>query len=259
MNEELVNSEQNVSLALCSSVSTIRDIISEAQETSKIVTLRFLKSSNNTLSAVFVQNFSLDLIRQYWLKTNFGRSQAGVQTPIRAQSSRLLAEIDGPTRRPLLPLTLMRYLLSWTAAFKGADGAGEEDLLRRAAGFQQNTQMWTKKKIWTFLNVCPQCNNNTDWNPRPHTHTHTPLCTPHHIQRRLFMSVSQQRTCFRSNTLQMRPVSASKRVRTPNPECEQSLLRESPVGCRFLAGLQTADALYTNESIHFYNRSPIWH
>ncbi|KAG7490146.1 hypothetical protein JOB18_029168 [Solea senegalensis] len=48
--------------------------------------------------------------------------QAALQTPIRAQRRPLQAEIDGATRRPLLPLTLMRCLLSGITAFKGADG-----------------------------------------------------------------------------------------------------------------------------------------
>lgn len=49
-------------------------------------------------------------------------------TPIRAQlCPMLLLEIDGPTRRPLLELTLMRCLLSGiTAALKGADAGGAE-------------------------------------------------------------------------------------------------------------------------------------
>lgn len=62
----------------------------------------------------------------YWLRTHFWLRQAAAPTPIRAQPRGLLAEIDGPTRRPLLRLTLMRCVLNGITAFKGADGGGAQ-------------------------------------------------------------------------------------------------------------------------------------
>lgn len=83
------------------------------------------------LTALFVTGLMtrLDLLRQSVVlikRTHFGHCQAALQTPIRVQRRRLLAEIDGPTRRPLLLLTLMRCVLSGITAFKGADGRAAE-------------------------------------------------------------------------------------------------------------------------------------
>ena len=64
--------------------------------------------------------------QMYWLRTHFWLCQAAAQTPIRAQPCRLLEEIDEPTRRPLLLLTLMRCVLSGITAFKAADGGAAE-------------------------------------------------------------------------------------------------------------------------------------
>lgn len=77
-------------------------------------------------SALFVDDFSLGLSRQAvgLIKDSF-LALSGRSPPRRG-----LAEIDGPSRRPLLLQTLMRCVLSGISASRGADGRAAVTALR---------------------------------------------------------------------------------------------------------------------------------
>lgn len=115
------------------------------------------------------------------------------------------------------------------------------------------------KKTSTFVHVCPQFG---DWiiligkSPALHTHAHT---------KRTFHFSSTAIPAQRRYTRE--PVSAAKCVKcwvSPLLSTWSNLMWVKFVArvsgrMLILAEVQTTDALYTNESIHFNNRSPIWH
>lgn len=202
-----------------------------------------------------------------WLRTNLGCCQAGVRRQAE-RSPALLEQIDGASRRPLWPLTLMRYLLSKMTAFKGADGPAAESVwmsvrgsdwsnwLNRVNGAASSEPGVLDKTFW---GMCGKYFLNTYY-----YNIILILISDHVVLKRKPFTLSAQRLTDFVCQMTFSPFSifVCLFVCLQSPLCStwNSMWVKTLFGWMLvLAEVQTTDALYTNESIHFNNRSPIWH